>query len=144
VDHTAGIKPRLLSRPDRSLVPISTELVILLLKTKCGTQTNKHLLCLMIQNTCSSLLNHTSLQRLGQQNSLTCSTHARIQRSSPAPLSTYFKHDTKVHPRIRFFFFNLHSGGWSPNWVHSARRALTGLLYLPRVIVRMGIWWNEW
>jgi hypothetical protein len=29
------------------------------------------------------------------------------------------------------------SGGWSPNWVHSARRPLTGLLYLPRVIVRM-------
>jgi hypothetical protein len=28
-------------------------------------------------------------------------------------------------------FFNLHSGGWSPNWVHSARRPLTGLLYLP-------------
>jgi hypothetical protein len=32
---------------------------------------------------------------------------------------------------------DLHSGGWSPNWVHSARRPLTGLLYLPRVIVRM-------
>jgi hypothetical protein len=28
-------------------------------------------------------------------------------------------------------------GGWNPNWVHSARRPLTGLLYLPRVIVRM-------
>jgi hypothetical protein len=39
---------------------------------------------------------------------------------------------------IIFFYFNLHSGGgWSPNWVHSARRPLTGLLYLPRVIVRM-------
>jgi hypothetical protein len=35
------------------------------------------------------------------------------------------------------FFFNLHSGGWSPNWVHSARRPITGLLYLPRMIVRM-------
>jgi hypothetical protein len=34
-------------------------------------------------------------------------------------------------------FFNLYSGGWSPNWVHSARRPLTSLLYLPRVIVRM-------
>jgi hypothetical protein len=34
-------------------------------------------------------------------------------------------------------FFNLYSGGWSPNWVHSARLPLTGLLYLPRVIVRM-------
>jgi hypothetical protein len=36
-----------------------------------------------------------------------------------------------------FFFLNSHSGGWSPNWVHSARRPLTGLLYLPRVIVKM-------
>jgi hypothetical protein len=35
------------------------------------------------------------------------------------------------------FFLNLHSAGWSPNWVHSAGRPLTGLLYLPRVIVRM-------
>jgi hypothetical protein len=35
------------------------------------------------------------------------------------------------------FFFNLLSGEWSPNCVHSARRPLTGLLYLPRVIVRM-------
>jgi hypothetical protein len=26
-----------------------------------------------------------------------------------------------------FNFFNLHSEGWSPNWVHSARRPLTGL-----------------
>jgi hypothetical protein len=34
-------------------------------------------------------------------------------------------------------FFNLHSGGWSPNWVHSARRPFIGLLYLPRVIVRI-------
>jgi hypothetical protein len=33
-------------------------------------------------------------------------------------------------------FFNLHSGGWSPNWVHSARRPFIGLLYLSRVIVR--------
>jgi hypothetical protein len=37
----------------------------------------------------------------------------------------------------KYFFFKLHSGGWSPNWVHSARRPLTGLLYLPWVIVRM-------
>jgi hypothetical protein len=34
-------------------------------------------------------------------------------------------------------FFYLHSGGWSPHWVHSARRPfILGLLYLPRVIVR--------
>jgi hypothetical protein len=38
---------------------------------------------------------------------------------------------------LSLFFFNLHRGGWSPYWVHSARRPLTGLLYLPRVIVRM-------
>jgi hypothetical protein len=28
-------------------------------------------------------------------------------------------------------------GGWSPNWVQSARRPLNGLLYLPRVITIM-------
>jgi hypothetical protein len=37
----------------------------------------------------------------------------------------------------KLMFFNSHSGGWSPNWVHSARRPLNGLLYLPRVIVMM-------
>jgi hypothetical protein len=40
-------------------------------------------------------------------------------------------------PRGNVVFFNLHSGRWSPNWVQSARRPLTGLLFLPRVIVRM-------
>jgi hypothetical protein len=39
--------------------------------------------------------------------------------------------------KVTNFFFNLRSGVWSPNWVHSARRPLTGLLYLPRMIVRM-------
>jgi hypothetical protein len=39
--------------------------------------------------------------------------------------------------KIMLINVNLHSGGWSPNWVHSARRPLTGLLYLPRMIVRM-------
>jgi hypothetical protein len=34
-------------------------------------------------------------------------------------------------------FFNSHCGGWSPNWVHSARRPLNGLLYQPRVIMLM-------
>jgi hypothetical protein len=29
------------------------------------------------------------------------------------------------------------SGGWSPNWVHSAPRPFTVLLCLPWVIVRM-------
>jgi hypothetical protein len=37
---------------------------------------------------------------------------------------------------LNFFLICL-VGGWSPNWVHSARRPLTGLLYLPRMIVRM-------
>jgi hypothetical protein len=35
------------------------------------------------------------------------------------------------------FFLNSHSGGWSPSWVHSARRPLNGLLYLPAVIMIM-------
>jgi hypothetical protein len=35
----------------------------------------------------------------------------------------------------QFFFLNSHSGGWSPNRVHSARRPLNGLLYLPWVIM---------
>jgi hypothetical protein len=38
----------------------------------------------------------------------------------------------------RTCFLNLQSGGWSPNWVHSPRRPfILGLLYLPRVLVRM-------
>jgi hypothetical protein len=41
------------------------------------------------------------------------------------------------HQLLKHFFFNSHSGGWSPNWVHSARRPLNGLLYLPRVIMMM-------
>jgi hypothetical protein len=38
---------------------------------------------------------------------------------------------------VLIFFFNSHSGGWSPSWVHSARQPFTGLLYLPRVIMMM-------
>jgi hypothetical protein len=30
-----------------------------------------------------------------------------------------------------------HSEGWSPSWVHSARRSLNGLLYLSRVNMMM-------
>jgi hypothetical protein len=30
-----------------------------------------------------------------------------------------------------------HSGEWSPYWVHSARRPLNDLLYLPRLMVLM-------
>jgi hypothetical protein len=42
-----------------------------------------------------------------------------------------------VIPTAVIIFFNSLSGVWSPNWVHSARRPFTGLLYLPPVIVRM-------
>jgi hypothetical protein len=35
------------------------------------------------------------------------------------------------------YYFSSFRSMWSPNWVHSACRPLTGLLYLPRVIVRM-------
>jgi hypothetical protein len=38
---------------------------------------------------------------------------------------------------VRIISFNSHSGGWSPNWVQSARRPFTGLLHLPRLSVRM-------
>jgi hypothetical protein len=34
-------------------------------------------------------------------------------------------------------FFNSHNEGWSPNWVHSARRPLNGLLYMSLVIMMM-------
>jgi hypothetical protein len=37
-----------------------------------------------------------------------------------------------------------HSGGWSPNWVHSAPLPFTVLLCLPRVIVRMENYSAEW
>jgi hypothetical protein len=36
-----------------------------------------------------------------------------------------------------FTFLNSHSGGWSPNWIHLARRPVNDLLYLPRVIMMM-------
>jgi hypothetical protein len=40
-------------------------------------------------------------------------------------------------------FFYSHSGGWSPNRVHSSRRPLTGRLYLPGWLWWWRIWWNE-
>jgi hypothetical protein len=42
------------------------------------------------------------------------------------------------------FFFNWYSGGWSPNWVHSALRPPIVLLCQPRVIMMMKKlveWW---
>jgi hypothetical protein len=43
----------------------------------------------------------------------------------------------KCDLRVQILFLNSHSGGWSPNWVHSVRRPLNGLLYPPRVIMVM-------
>jgi hypothetical protein len=40
------------------------------------------------------------------------------------------QYDTTSHTFFNFFFF-------SQNWVHLARRPLSGLLYLPGVIVKM-------
>jgi hypothetical protein len=54
------------------------------------------------------------------------------------PLPNTGQHKQNKHIHIpNFHFFCLHSGGWSPYWVHSARRPLNGLLYLPRVIMMM-------
>jgi hypothetical protein len=36
-----------------------------------------------------------------------------------------------------FYFFYWYCGNWRPYWVHAALRPCIGLLYLPRVIVRM-------
>jgi hypothetical protein len=38
---------------------------------------------------------------------------------------------------VIFFFYNSHSGEWSPNWVYTTHQPLIGLLYLSRMIVRM-------
>jgi hypothetical protein len=74
-------------------------------------------------------LSVTEKQCVNRQND---SLTIRYGRSNPKLCSpiTSFSHTNN-------FFLNLHGGEWSPNWVHSARRPLTGLLYLPWVIVRM-------
>jgi hypothetical protein len=38
---------------------------------------------------------------------------------------------------------NSHSGGWSPNWVHSARRPLLAYCTCPGWLCGFRIWWNE-
>jgi hypothetical protein len=48
----------------------------------------------------------------------------------------YFRHKGKKDKAVPIKF--AYSGGWSPNWVHSAPRPFTVLLCLPRMIVRMG------
>jgi hypothetical protein len=46
--------------------------------------------------------------------------------------------ETKEGPVfLPLIFFNSHSEGWSPDWVHSECRPQIGLSHLPRVIVRM-------
>jgi hypothetical protein len=52
------------------------------------------------------------------------------------------KFSLKQNSIHNFFFFRI--GGVESNWVHSARRTPTGLLYLPRVIMRVENlveWW---
>jgi hypothetical protein len=79
-------------------------------------------------------------------------THDVLRRLTPRRSGSIFE-KSGVQFRIRFwltvsaafrcsstqmpFFLIYIVGGWSRNWAHSARRPLTGLLYLPRVIVRM-------
>jgi hypothetical protein len=62
--------------------------------------------------------------------------YSTLSWASWIPLYT----STTVICKIHFIIIkkNSYSGGWRPNWVHSARRPLIGLLYMPRVIVRMG------
>jgi hypothetical protein len=43
--------------------------------------------------------------------------------------------ETELPTILHIIFIYFNTGGWSPYWVHSALRPL---LYLPRVIVRMG------
>jgi hypothetical protein len=64
----------------------------------------------------------------------------RSQSKTPTlGASQYVMQNGSIRQNWSFFFnfFNLHSGEWSPNWVYSARQPFIGLLYVPRVIVRM-------
>jgi hypothetical protein len=74
---------------------------------------------------------HWTVLFSGTQHCITRRNSIVVQGNISLPSSVR----TEVRPHV--IFFNLHSGGWSPNWVHSAHRPLTGLLYLPRVIVKM-------
>jgi hypothetical protein len=65
-----------------------------------------------------------------------------LSQDSKCPSRDSNRVTPKYEPRP-FFFLNLRSGGWSPNWVHSARRPLTGLLYLGW-LWGWRIWWTEW
>jgi hypothetical protein len=48
-----------------------------------------------------------------------------------------FKSNGRFECQVNLIFFNSHSGGGVESKLHSARLPFTGLLYLPRVIVRM-------
>jgi hypothetical protein len=41
------------------------------------------------------------------------------------------------------FIFNVHSWGWSPYWVHSARRLLLAYCTCPGWLWGWRIWWNK-
>jgi hypothetical protein len=58
------------------------------------------------------------------------------QTPATQPVANRYTDSSTPTPTF-FFFSNSHSGGWIPNWVHSPRRPLNGLLYLSRVIMMM-------
>jgi hypothetical protein len=76
-------------------------------------------------------------QRLGKNVTAATNTHERIEKK--CWMRRFLCDPCRIRGTQEIFFLILHIGGWSPIWVHSARRPLTGLLYeyLPRVIVRM-------
>jgi hypothetical protein len=110
-----------------------------------------------------TILEPLSSQTVNTYISYFCMTHFNIILSSPRSFNWYLlltwiflvsamrmtypvshppssnRRNSIMSPVLRYstVFFYLHSGEWSPNWVDSARRPLTGLLYLARVIVRM-------
>jgi hypothetical protein len=102
----------------------------------------------LLEDTCSS---ETSVDFTGLRDVISHKTEAVNIFYCLPPIINYFinillrcrKGTIKFATDIKslwianIIFFNSHSGGWSLNWVHSARRPLNGLLYLPRVIMMM-------
>jgi hypothetical protein len=56
---------------------------------------------------------------------VTRTSHIRSRSAAPERRSSV------LTSRVLHLIFNLHSGVWSPNCVHSARRPFISLLYLP-------------
>jgi hypothetical protein len=54
------------------------------------------------------------------------------------------RYSPDLYDELLLNFFNLHSGRWSRNWVHSSGRPLTGLFTCPGWLWGWRIWWNEW